>query len=200
MNNNLTEIACVIDRSGSMESIRKDAIGGYNAFLQSQQALPGEARWTLVLFDHEYLVVENGVPIHQALPLDETRYVPRGTTALLDAVGRTIDDVGKRLSETPEAERPGKVIVAILTDGYENASHDYTYQTVAERISHQQDKYSWEFVCLAANQDEVLSASKLAIRAQDAIAFNATPQGTRHAYLEMNAFVTAHRRRPRRNT
>ena len=106
--------------------------------------------------------------------------------------------LGKRLSETPEAERPGKVIVAILTDGYENASTNYTYEKVAERVRHQQETYSWEFVFLAANQDAVLSAAKLAISAEDAISFDATPAGTHVAYARMSDAVSERRQRPGR--
>src|SRR5258708_24059358 len=105
-----------------MNAMKEEAIGGINAFLESQQKLPGEARLTLVLFDHEYIVAHDGVPIKDVPPLDKHSYVPRGTTALLDAIGRTINTIGERLDRTPEPDRPGKVIVAILTDGLENAS------------------------------------------------------------------------------
>src|SRR5687767_5892113 len=103
-------IVCVIDRSGSMDAVVEDAIGGYNAFLKAQKALPTPARWSLVLFDHEYQQVESNIPITSAEPLDSNRYVPRGTTALLDAIGRTIDDTGKTLAALPEAERPNKIL------------------------------------------------------------------------------------------
>ena len=93
--------------------------------LESQQKLPGEARLTLVLFDHEYIVTYDGVPIKDVPPLDSHSYVPRGPTALLDAIGRTINTIGERLDKTPEPGRPGKVIVAILTDGLENASQEF---------------------------------------------------------------------------
>jgi len=125
LNTNLCEIGFVLDRSGSMNAMKEEAIGGINAFLESQQKLPGEARLTLVLFDHEYIVTYDGVPIKDVPPLDSHSYVPRGTTALLDAIGRTINTIGERLDKTPEPERPGKVIVAILTDGLENASQEF---------------------------------------------------------------------------
>ena len=195
MRADLTEIAFVLDRSGSMNPIAADAIGGFNTFLASQQALPGEARLTLVLFDHEYLVVHDNVAIRQVPPLDAKTFVPRGMTALLDAVGRTIDDVGVRLAATPEEQRPAKVIVAILTDGQENASRDYTFSRVAGMIKHQQEKYSWEFLFLAANQDAIAAAGALSIGAKDAIAFQATGQGIRHANAQLNERVTLSRSR-----
>lgn len=196
MNADFTEIACVVDRSGSMQSISSDAIGGFNSFLESQLAVPGEARLTLVLFDHEYMVLYNGIDLPRVRPLDRTTYVPRGTTALLDAVGRTIDDLGARLARTPEPERPAKVIVAILTDGLENASRDYSYTRVAEMIRHQQEIYSWEFIFLAANQDAIAAAGKLSIAAKDAYHFAATGEGVREAYAALSADVGRRRSKP----
>lgn len=189
MRSDLTEIAFVLDRSGSMNPIAADAIGGFNTFLASQQSLPGEARLTLVLFDHEYLVTHNNVDIRSVPPLDSAAYVPRGMTALLDAVGRTIDDVGARLATTPEEQRPAKMIVAILTDGQENASRDYSFATLASMIKHQQEKYSWEFLFLAANQDAIAAAGALSIQPKDAISFQATGQGVRQAHAALNARV-----------
>ena len=123
-----------------------------------------------------------------------TTYVPAGMTALLDAVGRTIDAVGQRLSDTPEAERPGKVIVAILTDGLENASKDYSRGKVSEMIQHQRDVYKWEFIFLAANQDAIASARSISIHAHDAMPFQSTGEGVRHAYASMSEEVTRRRR------
>lgn len=198
MNANLTEIACVIDRSGSMQSIKTDAIGGFNAFLEEQKKQPGTARLTLVLFNHEYLRVHDAVDLHQVAPLDETTYVPAGTTALLDAIGRTLDDVGQRLAGTPEAERPGTVIVAILTDGYENASTDYTRARIAEMIEHQRETYGWSFIFLAANQDAIQEAEKLAIHAADALSYDATASGVRQGYAALSMAVSERRRKPKK--
>jgi hypothetical protein len=116
-------------------------------------------------------------------------------------VGRTIDDVGKRLSETSESaghgasERPGTVIVAILTDGLENASKDYTNSRISEMIKHQQEKYSWEFIFLAANQDAIATAKSMSIKAQDAMAFNATGTGVREAYAKLSQQVGSRRQK-----
>jgi hypothetical protein len=169
-----------------MNAIAGDAIGGFNTFLAQQQGLPGAAHLTLVLFDHEYLVTHDNVNIQDVPPLDSKTYVPRGMTALLDAVGRTVDAVGVRLAATAEAERPSKVIVAILTDGMENASRNYTSARVAEMIRHQQEKYNWEFIFLAANQDAIAVAGALSIQAKDAIAFDATGHGVRMAMARVS--------------
>ncbi|MBX7246551.1 MAG: VWA domain-containing protein [Candidatus Sumerlaeaceae bacterium] len=195
MNHNLTEIVCIVDRSGSMESVRTDAMGGFNAFLASQKSLPSEARLTLVLFDHEYNLVHDGLSLQQVSPLTETTYVPRGRTALFDAIGRTIDDVGRRLAATTEAERAGKIIVAILTDGLENASTKYSQVRVADMISRQRETYAWEFVFLAANQDAILAAEQLSIDAQDAVAFPASPEGVRAAFACIDERVAGSRGR-----
>src|SRR6478736_708029 len=116
MNKSLTEIAFILDRSGSMQSMVEPAISGFNRLLREQQQVPGQARFTLVLFDDCYELPINSVPIAEVVELDTASFVPRGSTALLDAIGRTIDDLGKKLGALPEADRPGQVIVAILTD------------------------------------------------------------------------------------
>lgn len=186
MNNNLVHVACVIDRSGSMSSVRSDAIGGFNTFLEEQKKGPGEAVLTLVLFDHEYQVVHDAVPVASVAPLDETTYVPRGTTALLDAIGRMIDDLGARLAAMPEEERPAGVIVAILTDGAENASMEYSHARVAEMIEHQRTVYNWSFVFLAANQDAINEAEKMNMDPALAFRYDATAHGTRSAMRSMS--------------
>ncbi|MBE0644974.1 MAG: hypothetical protein IH600_12900, partial [Bacteroidetes bacterium] len=173
-----THIVCIVDRSGSMQPIAGDAIGGYNSFLESQRKLPGAAVVTLVLFDHEYERLCTALPIAQAPRLDHRSYVPRGTTALLDAIGRTIEDVQKEMTRKEAVDE--KVIVAILTDGMENASTDYTFERIAERIAEMQQEHGWEFVYLGANQDAISVASKMSIPAASSASFDATGSGVRH--------------------
>jgi len=173
MNASLTEIAFILDRSGSMSSIRDQAISGFNHFLADQTAQPGDARLTLVLFDDEYLVPVAATPLRHVTPLDATTYVPRNSTALLDAIGRTIDELGRRLAATPEADRPGQVIVAILTDGEENSSRHFKWADIAARISHQREKYHWQFLFLGANQDAIATAARMNIGVADAATFHA---------------------------
>lgn len=172
MNDHLTEIAFILDRSGSMESMVESAISGFNQLLRNQQQLPGSARFTLVLFDDQYEVPVQSLPIAEVVELDTTSFVPRGSTALLDAIGRTIDELGAKLAALPEAERPGQVIVAILTDGMENASHRYTWQDISQRIRHQTDTYSWRFLFLGANQDAIATAGRMSIHAMDSSNFS----------------------------
>lgn len=178
------EIVCILDRSGSMSSIRSDAIGGFNAFLKDQKSVPGAAKLTLVLFDHEYIVLHDAVKLEDVPELSSSDFVPRGSTAMFDAIGRTIDAIGGRLDKSDT--KPDKVIVAILTDGEENSSQEYTSDRVAKMIKHQQDKYAWEFVFLAANQDAFRAGAALNIKACNTANFVASAAGTADAYSYMS--------------
>ena len=171
MNDQLTEIAFILDRSGSMQSMVEPAIAGFNRLLREQQQEPGSARFSLVLFDDRYEVPVNSLPISEVTELDTTTFVPCGSTALLDAIGYTVQSLGKKLAQTPEAERPGQVIVAILTDGMENASHRFSWADIAEMIHHQTEKYQWKFLFLGANQDAIATAGRMNIRAADSSNF-----------------------------
>lgn len=171
MNQNLTEIAFVLDRSGSMQSIAQSAIDGFNTFLRDQLQGSGQARLTLALFDDQYEVLAASLPVSEIVPLTHEMFAPRGCTALLDAIGKTIDDLGSRLAHMPEHSRPGKVIVAILTDGCENSSTCFTWHDVAKRIIHQREVYQWEFLFLGAGQDAIATASKLKIERRHAATF-----------------------------
>jgi uncharacterized protein YegL len=193
MNTNLTEIAIVLDRSGSMASMSNEAIGGMNSFLESQQKLPGEAKLTLVLFDNEYIVAQDGRPIKDVPPLDEHTYVPRGTTALLDAIGRTISTIGERLARTPEPDRPAKVLIVILTDGMENASQEFKPKQIHWMIEHQREIYSWEFIYLGANQDAIMVGETMGIAPGCAAAFDETPEGVSTAFSVISRASAAYR-------
>lgn len=169
-----------------MGCLRNAAIEGFNEFLQAQQKAEGEAWLTLIQFDDQYEVWARAVPVREVKPLDHSTYQPRGSTALLDAIGRTIDEAGRRLAELPEAERPGKVIVAIMTDGLENASARYSHREIAKMIAHQRSKYSWEFLFLGANQDAIATASSLNISARDAATYAPSAAGTSASYRAMS--------------
>ncbi len=171
MNKSYTEIAFILDRSGSMQSMVEPAISGFNRLLREQQQIPGHARFTLVLFDDQYELPCQSVPISEVVELDTATFVPRGSTALLDAVGRTIDELGEKLAATPEAGRPGQVIIAILTDGHENASTRYSWADVAQRIRHQTDTYQWQFLFLGANQDAIATAAQMNIHSSNTANF-----------------------------
>lgn len=181
MNSNLTEIIFLLDRSGSMGGLESDTIGGFNAFIENQRKLKGKTLVTGVLFDDQYEVVWNGAEAEKVKLTVEEYYV-RGCTALLDAVGKTILDVGYRLSKTNEDDRPGKVIFVITTDGFENASREFTYKKVKELIKHQQEKYHWEFIFLGANIDAEREADNLGILSENAFSFEASEAGVESMY------------------
>ena len=166
MRPDLTDITMVIDRSGSMDSIKTDAEGGINTFIESQKSEPGEALLTLVQFDTEYEFVHQGVPIGS---VPKFKLVPRGSTALLDAVGRAINEAGTRLAAIEEAQRPGLVVFVIVTDGAENSSKEFTRERIRQMVELQQSVYKWQFTFLAANQDAFAEGASMGI-AQEGIA------------------------------
>ena len=193
MNTQLTEIAFILDRSGSMASMTEPAIAGFNDFLRTQQASLGDARLTTILFDDAYQIHTSHQPIAEVQPLDTTTFIPRGSTALLDAIGRTVDALGQRLAEMPAPDRPGKMIVAILTDGLENASQRFTWQDITTRIRHQTEQYAWEFLFLGANQDAIATASKMGIQAANAATYAHSPFGIASSGRAMSRKIAAMR-------
>ena len=158
-----TEIVVVMDKSGSMDMRRADAIGGFNSFLADQKKEPGEANLTLVLFDTTYTIPVKGVPIKEVVPLNEDTYRPGGNTALNDALARAIIETGARLAAMPEEERPGKVICVIITDGEENSSVEHTKRQVKEMVEHQESKYDWAFIYLGVGVDAFDEARQLGV-------------------------------------
>lgn len=179
MKNNKTDITIVLDRSGSMDVVAKDTVGGFNRFIEDQKKMPGEAVLTLVQFDTEYEFVHKGKSISEIPSLD---FHPRGATALLDAMGRAIFDTGERLKNTPEHERPGKVVFVIITDGEENSSREYKKAQISESIKRQTDIYKWEFVFLGANQDAIREGTSFGIGAANAMTYDHNSKGMAAAF------------------
>ena len=153
MKKDLCELVVIIDESGSMQHITNDTIGGFNTFLETHQKLPGKALLTLVKFNTKYEVVHNGLDVRTVPQLNTTTYQAMGSTALLDAVGRSIDEVGKRYDALKKKDKPGKVIFLIITDGEENSSKEYKLEQIKEKTKLRQEKDKWEFVFMGANQD-----------------------------------------------
>ncbi len=162
MRNDLTDVTLIVDRSGSMIDCRADAEGGVNTFIENQKKEPGDCLFSLVQFDAEYEFVHKGVAIKD---VPYYTLVPRGWTALLDAVGRSINETGNRLAAIPEEQRPGLVVFVIVTDGQENSSHEFKKSQIREMIELQQNTYSWKFTFLGANQDAFAEAGSLGISA-----------------------------------
>lgn len=184
-----TDITVVLDRSGSMASIANDVIGGLNLFVQAQARIEGEASFTLVQFDDRYEVVHAHVPIQRVPALTDRTYVPRGSTALLDAIGRTIVDTGTRLAMMPEADRPQVVIVAVQTDGLENASREFTRPQVFGMVRHQEEKYAWQFVFLAADQDAIDEGGRMGFARASALDYDKNGGAVAAMYAVMDENV-----------
>jgi len=192
---NSTEVIVVLDRSGSMNVIKNDMEGAFNSFIEEQRLDPAECFVTLVTFDNEYDVVYERKPLSDVPKL---KLNPSGSTALLGALGKTIDDVGKRFVSTPDNERPDKVLVVIITDGEENSSHTLdwavrysSHNEVMNMVKHQTEKYSWQFVYLGANQDAIKVGNQIGIA--QAYNFNATSGGTKDMMNSVSRGVASYR-------
>lgn len=183
-NDNTTHIAFLLDRSGSMQSIKDDVTGGFNALVADQRKTPGDCTLTLVQFDSQdpQETVFSTLPIAEVPELTGETFQPRGGTPLLDAMGRLITETGERIASTPEHQHPGKVIFVVLTDGLENASRTYTRDRIFEMIKHQREVYSWEFIFLGADQDAIAEGSKYGFAADTSMSIGKTPRGTDMAF------------------
>lgn len=186
----LTELVFLLDKSGSMSRLADDTIGGFNTMINKQKEEEGEAYVTTVLFNRNYQTLHDHLFLPDVPLLTEEEYLPMGGTALLDAVGDTINSIGARLNSTPEEERPEKVIFIITTDGYENSSREFTKEKVKEMIEHQRNKYSWTFIFLGANMDAVAEASSLGINPGFSKTYSRTSIGTQSVYKAVANAVT----------
>ena len=197
MNERLTEIVYILDRSGSMTGLEKDTIGGYNGFLEKQKSEEGDAVVTTVLFDDKYELVHDRVDIKKISPLTEREYYARGMTALLDAVGKTIKSVEQRHRSAIDSEVPGKTIFVITTDGQENSSREYTAHQIKSMIETLKKEREWEFLFLGANIDAVDVAAKYGIDKDRSVKYCADEAGTELNFNAIHNVVSDMRaRRP----
>lgn len=164
-NPNYTDITFVLDRSGSMSGSELDLIGGVNKYLEEQRTVAGKCSITTVLFDDVYEVLYNGVDLHEVRDLDRSQYNVRGMTALFDALGRAIEEAGRRFRAMPESERPGRVLFVVITDGHENSSKEFNLKRLADMVKTQQDTYDWDFVFIGADLDAFGAYSQVGVRA-----------------------------------
>lgn len=182
-----TEIIFLLDRSGSMSGLENDTIGGFNSFVK-RQSEQGDTKITTILFDDRYEILHYNQKATDVC-LTEKEYYTRGNTALLDAIGKTIIDVGSRIANTAPKSKPNKVIMVITTDGQENASTEFDYATIQGMIRSQQKQHEWEFVFLGANIDVGEESVKLGIQKKYARPYQATQSGTKAMFQEMDAMV-----------
>ena len=178
MRKGLTEIVFILDRSGSMSGLEKDTIGGFNTMLEKQKHVEGEATISTVLFDHAFEVLHNRLDIKHVNPITSKEYYVRGSTALLDAIGRGIVKINRIQQMQSEHEKAEKVIFIITTDGMENASRQFTYSDIKNLIEKQKEQFGWEFIFLGANIDAVETAARFGIHADRAANYHADSEGT----------------------
>ena len=193
MKKNLTELVFILDRSGSMQGLEKDTIGGFNAMIEKQKKLNGDVYVSTVLFDNECQVLHDRVSIRNIQPMTENDYVVRGCTALYDAVGGAIHHIGNVHKYAREEDVPEKTLFVITTDGMENASHRYTAGDVKMRIQRQKDQYGWEFIFLGANIDAAEAAGRMGIARNRTANFHSDGVGTRLNYDVLGDTVCAMR-------
>ena len=194
MNNNLTEIVFILDRSGSMAGLEGDTIGGFNAMVEKQKKEAGEALLSTVLFSDGSYVLYDRADIQKVEPMTEQQYRVGGCTALLDAIGGAVHHIANVHKYAREEDRPGKTIFVITTDGMENASRAYTYDEVQRMVKHEQEKYGWEFLFLGANMDAISAARSFGIRADRAVRYRRDSVGTELNYSVVSDTVARVRR------
>jgi len=195
MRQDYTHITLILDRTGSMESIRDDTISGFNAFLKKQKAEPGTATLTLAQFDTQdpYEVIHRFKPIEEIPELDRETYVPRASTPLLDALGRGINDLEKSLSELKEEDRPSKVVVVVVTDGQENSSLEFRKDQIEKMVKEKTEKASWQFVFLSADLAAIGDAKVVGIHADAVLLFEKSSKGSKGAWSSLSERTSDYR-------
>ena len=189
-NNELCEIAIILDRSGSMASIKEDMEGGFKTFMEEQRLVPSPCVVSLYQFDNDMNVVFEERPLADVADLV---LAPRGGTALYDAMGQVIVMMGERLAKKPEQERPGKVVVLVITDGQENASKEYAAASVKNMVTEQREKYNWQFAFLGANIDSFDVGGHLGVAATSTANYEANARGVRQGYQVSGQAVRSYR-------
>ena len=187
MKPNSSRIAIVLDRSGSMETVRQATIDGFNEFISGQRLVADECRVRLVQFNHTVSDVYD-LPLADVPPLTLETFIPGGNTALFDAMGSTIESLGNELRKLPEEQRPEHVIVVTLTDGEENASKIFDQRMIAYKVGHQRGRYNWEFIFLGANQDAVLTAQGFGIPMRAAMTYHSNNIAVRNVMRSTAAY------------
>lgn len=191
MKNNITELVCILDRSGSMSGLESDTIGGFNSLIAKQKREDGACFVSTVLFDTECNVLHDRVPIEKISQMTASDYVPGGCTALLDALGGAIHHIGNIHKYARKEDVPEHTIFVITTDGLENASKRYTSSKIKRMIERQKNRYGWEFIFLAANIDAVETAEHIGISRTRAANYSADGEGTASMFSVMSKAVSA---------
>ena len=186
----MTELVFILDRSGSMYGLEQDTIGGFNSMLAKQKTDSSEAYVTTVLFDHRILTLHDRLPLQEVRPMTDADYTIGGSTALLDAVGSTIKHIARIHKYAHPDHKPDKTLFVIITDGMENASRRYTYDMVKSLITHEQEKYGWEFLFLGANIDAAAEGARFGIAPDRAVTYKSDVEGTQLNYEVLSETVS----------
>jgi uncharacterized protein YegL len=177
MENNITELVFILDRSGSMAGLESDTIGGFNSMIEKQKKESGRAMVTTVLFDNSYELLHDRVDLKNISPMTQKDYWVRGSTALVDAIGRTIDHISDIHKYIRPEDVPERTVFVITTDGMENASHTYSADRVRGMIEKKRGE-GWEFIFLGANIDAAAEAARFGISASRAARYEPDCAGT----------------------
>ena len=185
------QIICILDRSGSMSSLTSDTIGGYNSFIEKQKQQAGKAQLTTVLFDNQYEKIVDGADLNDVRELTSAEYYARGTTALLDAVGMTITDILGKMERDGVCPAKRRVLIMIMTDGYENASKEYSKADVKSLVEATTKNYNWNYIFMGANIDSVAEAGSIGIRPQHAANYRHDSEGVKRSFEQMDEAAKA---------
>lgn len=194
MKKDLVEIVFILDRSGSMSGLEADTIGGFNNMIEKQKGIEGDAIISTVLFDNHFEVLHNRMNLKEINKMTDKEYFVRGSTALLDAIGRSITKIINVHKSISEEEKPEQVMFVITTDGMENASREYSYKKVKDLINDQKKFYDWIFLFLGANIDAVDVGSKFGIDKVYTATFHADEAGIKLNYKVLDAAVSSIRK------
>ena len=186
--NQVTELVFILDRSGSMSGLESDTIGGFNSLITKQKKESSEAFITTVLFDDQLETIHDRVSIQQIKKMTSKEYYVRGCTALLDAIGKTIQHISMIHKYIRKEDVPSKTLFIITTDGMENASKEFTYPTVKKLIE-QKKEMGWEFLFLGANIDALETANKFGIEKDKAVNYHNDCEGVALNYECLNEAV-----------
>ncbi len=195
MNNDLTELVFILDRSGSMAGLEDDTVGGFNAMVEKQKKEAGEALLSAVLFSNDSTVLYDRLDIRKVEPMTDAQYRVGGCTALLDAIGGAVRHIANVHKYAREEDRPAKTVFVITTDGLENASRFYGYDEVRRMVKHEQEKHGWEFLFFGANMDAIAAARSFGIREDRAVRYKNDGAGAKLNYSVVGETVARIRRR-----
>ncbi len=190
---NYTHISIVLDKSGSMRNISSSIISGFNEFINDQKKVKGKATITMAQFNQDYTLLHDFEPIKTISELTVSQFQPSGMTALLDAMGKTMEDVRLKIKTMKKEEKPNKVIFVFITDGLENCSSKYKKEEINNMINTQKDEEKWEFVFIGANQDAIQEGSHMGIRANSSITFSATDVGAKMVFSSLSESMSSYR-------